>query len=36
VPLSQLKVVHGNDETQQAVDDWHYVSVRDNHSCGVW
>jgi Calcium binding len=24
VPLSQLKVVHGDDETQQAVDDWHY------------
>jgi hypothetical protein len=24
VPLSQLKVVHGNEETQQAVDDWHY------------
>jgi hypothetical protein len=24
VPLSQLKVVHGDEETQQAVDDWHY------------
>jgi Calcium binding len=24
VPLSQLKVVHGNEETQQAVEDWHY------------
>ncbi len=24
VPLSQLKVVHGDDETRQAVDDWHY------------
>ena len=24
VPLSQLKVVHGDDETQQAVADWHY------------
>jgi Calcium binding len=24
VPLSQLKVVHGNDKTQQAVEDWHY------------
>jgi Calcium binding len=24
VPLSQLKVVHGNEETEQAVDDWHY------------
>jgi hypothetical protein len=24
VPLSQLKVVHRDDETQQAVEDWHY------------
>ena len=24
VPLSQLKVVQGNEETQQAVEDWHY------------
>jgi Calcium binding len=24
VPLSQLKVVHGKEETQQAVEDWHY------------
>ena len=24
VPLSQLKVVHGNKVTRQAVDDWHY------------
>jgi Calcium binding len=24
VPLSQLKVVDGDDETQQAVEDWHY------------
>ena len=24
VPLSQLKVVHGDEETQQAVEDWHY------------
>ena len=24
VPLSQLKVVNGNEATQQAVDDWHY------------
>jgi Calcium binding len=23
-PLSQLKVVRGNEETQQAVEDWHY------------
>jgi hypothetical protein len=24
VPLSQLRMVHGNEETQQAVEDWHY------------
>ncbi len=24
VPLSQLKVVHGDSETKQAVEDWHY------------
>ncbi len=24
VPLSQLKVVNGDAETQQAVEDWHY------------
>jgi hypothetical protein len=24
VPLSQLKVVHGDQETAQAVEDWHY------------
>ena len=24
VPLSQLEVVHGNEQTQQAVADWHY------------
>jgi hypothetical protein len=24
VPLSQLEVVHGDDETRQAVEDWHY------------
>ena len=23
VPLSQLKVVHGNEENRQAVEDWH-------------
>ena len=23
-PLSQLKVVHGDSETRQAVEDWHY------------
>src|SRR5262245_50946068 len=24
VPLSQLQVVHGREETRQAVEDWHY------------
>jgi hypothetical protein len=24
VPLSQLKVVNGDEETQQAAEDWHY------------
>ncbi len=24
VPLSQLKVIHGDDETTEAVEDWHY------------
>jgi hypothetical protein len=24
VPLSQLKVVHGDEVTGQAVEDWHY------------
>ena len=24
VPLSQLEVVEANDETREAVDDWHY------------
>jgi hypothetical protein len=24
VPLSQLEVVHGDDKTRQAVEDWHY------------
>jgi Calcium binding len=24
VPLSQLEVVHGDDEPRQAVEDWHY------------
>ena len=24
IPLSQLKVVHGDEETKQAVEDWHY------------
>ena len=24
MPLSQLKVVHGDEETRQAVEDWHY------------
>lgn len=24
VPVSQLKIVHANEKTRQAVDDWHY------------
>jgi hypothetical protein len=24
VPLSQLKFIHGDDVTKQAVEDWHY------------
>ncbi|MBU0704177.1 MAG: calcium-binding protein [Chloroflexi bacterium] len=24
VPLSQLKVVHASEQTQEAVEDWHY------------
>lgn len=24
VPLSQLKVIHSNEETKEAVEDWHY------------
>ena len=24
VPLSQLKVIHGDDQTLEAVEDWHY------------
>jgi hypothetical protein len=24
IPLSQLEVVHGDEETKQAVEDWHY------------
>ena len=24
IPLSQLKIVHANEKTRQAVDDWHY------------
>ena len=24
VPLSQLKVIHADDQTKQAVEDWHY------------
>lgn len=24
VPLSQLKVIHANDQTREAVEDWHY------------
>jgi hypothetical protein len=28
VPLSQLEVVHADDETHQALEDWHYWSER--------
>jgi len=28
VPLAQLEVVHGDDETRQAVDDWRYWTAR--------
>ncbi len=28
VPLSQLKVIHGDDETREAVEDWHYWTER--------
>lgn len=24
VPLMQLEVIHGNDQTREAVEDWHY------------
>ena len=24
VPLSQLQVIHGDDDTRKAVEDWHY------------
>lgn len=28
VPLSQLEVIHGDDKTQQAVEDWHYWTAQ--------
>jgi len=28
VPLSQLEVIHGDEQTQQAVQDWHYWTAR--------
>lgn len=28
IPLSQLKLVHGDAETRQAVEDWHYWTAR--------
>ncbi len=28
VPLSQLEVVHGDEQTRQAVEDWHYWTAR--------
>jgi hypothetical protein len=24
VPLMQLELIHGNDQTREAIDDWHY------------
>jgi hypothetical protein len=27
VPLAQLEVIHGDDQTREAVDDWHYWVV---------
>ena len=31
VPLSQLRVVHADAETRQAVEDWHYWVERGYH-----
>ena len=28
VPLSQLELVHGDEQTRQAVEDWHYWTAR--------
>jgi hypothetical protein len=28
VPLSQLEVIHGDEETRQAVEDWHYWTAQ--------
>jgi len=28
VPLSQLEVIHGDEQTQQALEDWHYWTAR--------
>ena len=24
VPLMQLELIHGNDQTREAIEDWHY------------
>lgn len=28
IPLSQLKVIHGDRQTEQSVEDWHYWTAR--------
>ena len=28
IPLSQLEVIHGDEQTQQAVEDWHYWTAQ--------
>jgi hypothetical protein len=28
VPPSQLAVIHGDEQTRQAVEDWHYWTAR--------
>ncbi|MGI8551422.1 MAG: calcium-binding protein [Dehalococcoidia bacterium] len=28
VPLSQLEIIHGDEQTRQAVEDWHYWTAR--------
>lgn len=28
IPLSQLEVIHGDEQTQQAVEDWHYSTAQ--------
>jgi hypothetical protein len=28
IPLSQLRVIHGDEESERAVEDWHYWVAR--------